>query len=206
MRKRALAAACAVLPFCFAERGAAQDSGTQADLDRAKQVLTDRIEENTTGAAAHEMNGFRVESGETAELGANLRPSGNRFQLLSVTGDGMFNVTIEKGRPMSTGGGLGIFHRESGTPMLSAADADGDGRIDVLTYAVLDENGKAVLDVVDYEADGQPDMRLHFKDGYSEIWHAERWHRIEAREGRRGIVVDGAFVELQRRDNRFIVP
>jgi hypothetical protein len=87
--------------------------------------------------------------------------------MLSVTADDVFKVGVEKGRSMSTGGGVGI---------------------------------------VDYEADGQPDMRINFKDHYFEIWHVDRWYLAEARDGRRGIVVDGEFVELQRGENRWIVP
>jgi hypothetical protein len=118
---------------------------------------------------------------------------------------GAFRVVLEKGRPMSTGGGLGIFHRQSGQPMLSAADRDGDGRLDVVTYAVVDGKGELLMDVVDYEADGQPDFRLHVKEQYFEVWHKDRWYRAEKRGATRGIVMNGKFVELQRVDNRWTV-
>ena len=206
MRKRVVAASCAGLMFCFVVPSAAQDSSAQDELERLKESLTETIAGNMTNAQVYDMNGFHVESAEGAELGAGFKPNGTRFQMASVTADGVFRVHIEKGRPMSTGGGVGIFHRETGTPMVSIGDRNGDGRIDILTYAVLDENGKAVLDVVDYEADGQPDMRIDFKDHYFEIWHIDRWYRTEVRDGRRGIVIDGEFVELQRGDNRWVVP
>jgi hypothetical protein len=157
-------------------------------------------------AAVYETNGFRVESAELEQLGATFEHDGTRFQALSVTADGVFRVGIEKGRPMSTGGGVGIFHRGTGTPMVSLADRNGDGLVDILTYAVLDENGTAILDVVDYEADGQPDMRINSKDHYFELWHIDRWYRTEVRDGRRGIIIDGEFVELRRGDNRWVVP
>jgi len=148
-----------------------------------------------------------VESSTAKELGRDLQPTGKEMALLDVRANGIFGVGIERGRDgMSLGGGIAIFHRDAGTPMLSAGDRDGDGRIDIVTYGVVDADGESVLDVVDYEADGQPDFRMHFKEGYFEIWHIDRWYRAESREGRRGIVIDGRFTELERRDNRFWVP
>ena len=72
--------------------------------------------------------------------------------------------------------------------------------------ALIDRDGDIVIDVIDYEADGQPDFRINFKESYFEVWHIDRWYRAESRDGRRGIVIDGRFVELERRDNRFYVP
>ena len=202
MRKRIFA----VLLSCLAARGVAQDDGTRSELEQLRESLSETIASNVKSPAVYDTNGFRVESADVGQLGAGLEPDGTRVQMLSVIADGMFMVGIEKGRSTSTGGGVGIFHRETGTPMVSVADRNGDGRIDILTYAVLDENGRAVLDVVDYEADGQPDMRVSFSDRYFEIWHVDRWYRTEVRDGRRGIVVEGEFVPLSRGDNRWIVP
>ena len=206
MRKRVVVAACAILMLGVVIRSAAQDSGTRDELEQLKESLTKTIDDNAANAAVYDTNGFHLESAEFPELGVNFKPNGTRFQALSVTADDVFKVTIEKGRPMSTGGGVGIFHRDTGTPMVTVGDRNGDGLVDILTYAVLDENGQAVLDVIDYEADGQPDMRINFRDHYFEIWHIDRWYRTESRDGRRGIVVDGEFVELQRGENRWVVP
>ena len=152
-------------------------------------------------------NGFRLESSTAKELGRDLKPTGKEMTLLAVSADDTFRVGIERGREgMSLGGGIALFHRDTGTPMLSAGDHDGDGRIDILTYGVVDADGDIVIDVIDYEADGQPDFRINFKESYFEVWHIDRWYRAESRDGRRGIVIDGRFVELERRDNRFYVP
>lgn len=206
MRNSVLATIPAALIFCFVGPAAAQDSNTDEELERLRDTLAQTIEDNATSAAVYDTNGFHVEAAEVEELGATFKPNGTRFQLLWVTADDVFKVAIEKGRPMSTGGGVGIFHRKTGKPMVSIADRNGDGLIDVLTYAVIDESGEIVLDVVDYEADGQPDMRINFKDHYFELWHVDRWYRTEVRDGRRGIVIDGEFVELRRGDNRWLVP
>ena len=206
MRKRVAVATWAGLMLGVVGCGSSQDGGTRVELEQLKQSLTKTIDGNATNAAVYDTNGFHLESAEVAELGAGFKPNGTRFQMLSVTADDVFKVGIEKGRSMSTGGGVGIFHRETGKPMVAISDRDGDGRIDILTYSVLDESGQAALDVVDYEADGQPDMRINFKDHYFEIWHVDRWYRAETRDGRRGIVLNGEFVELQRGENRWIVP
>lgn len=206
MRNDVLATIHAALIFCFSAPAAGQDGNIDDELEQLRDALAQTIADNTTNAAVYDTNGFHVESAEVEELGATLKPDGTRFQMLSVTADGVFTVGIEKGRSMSTGGGVGIFHRKTGTPMVSLGDRNGDGLIDILTYAVLDESGESVLDVVDYEADGQPDMRVNFKDHYFELWHIDRWYRTEVRDGRRGIVIDGQFVELERGDNRWLVP
>ena len=89
--------------------------------------------------------------------------------------------------------------------MLMAGDSNGDGSLDGLTYAKVDANGKVLVEVTDYEVDG-PDIRLNFADRYIELWYADRWYRVEDRDGRRGIVLNGKFVELKRENNRFFVP
>lgn len=191
----------------FVGGSSAQDFGPDDELEQVKEALASVIAQNTTSANVYDTNGFRIGASQIADLGADLKPNGNQVELLSVTSDGVFQVVIEKGRPgSSTGGGVGLHHRKTGAPMLSVGDRDGDGRLDILTYGVVDEDGNAILDVVDYEADGQPDMRIHFMDHYFEIWHIDRWYRAELRDGRRGIVINGEFVELQKTDNRWVVP
>jgi hypothetical protein len=172
-----------------------------------KRVCTAIVAQNTTSADVYDTNGFHIESSQVADLSADLKPNGNQVDLLWVTSDGVFQVVIEKGRPgSSTGGGVGLHHRKTGAPMLSVGDRDGDGRLDILTYAVVDEGGNAILDVVDYEADGEPDVRIHFVEHYFEIWHVDRWYRTEVRDGRSVIVIDGEFVELRNAGNRWVVP
>lgn len=200
---RAVAAFLTLSPILCGAQGT--DSPSREELIEAltRAVPGDAFE----NVERFQTNGFRVESSMAKELGRDFEPTGKQMALLTVTANNSFRVGIEKGRDgMSLGGSLAIFHRDAGTPMLSAGDRDGDGRIDILTYGVVDEDGEHVLDVVDYEADGQPDLRMHFNEGYFEIWHMDRWYRAESREGRQGIVIDERFLELERRDNRFFVP
>jgi hypothetical protein len=178
----------------------------------AQEELADRLRQaipadTVTDAWSAEVNGFVVQSYQARELGEELQPTGQTMALFYVDAERMFQVAVEKGREnMSLGGGIGVFHRESGRPMLTAGDRSGDGRIDVLTLKVLDDSGNPMLDLVDYEADGQWDMRVNLQEGYFEIWHIDRWYRPETRDGHRGVVIDGNFVELERGDNRWKIP
>ena len=205
MRNHVLATLQAALILCVAP-AAAQNSTEDDELERVRDALAQTIADNTTNAEVFDTNGFRVESSRNEQLGADFKPDGTRFEGLNVSADGVFRVAMEKGRPQSSGGGLAIFHRDSGWPILSVGDSDGDGALDGLSYATVDKDGKVILEVIDYEADGQADMRIHFVDHYSELWHADRWYRVENREGRRGIVLDGVFVEVKRENNRLVVP
>jgi hypothetical protein len=177
------------------------------DLEDARQRLAEAISRGTSNAELFETNGFRVESSGARELGRDLEPSGPQFQLISISADDMFRVSIERGRPgMSLGGGIGVFDGKTGVPIISFGDRDGDGRIDILDYLVLDENGERALSVTDYEFDGQPDLRIHYKESFFEIWHIDQWYRVTKQGEQSGIFIDGEFVALRQENNRWIVP
>jgi hypothetical protein len=204
MRNCIFATIWAALTFGVVGGGAAQDRSPQDEL--VTQFIEAIPPGTTTNVETYDTNGFRVESSQNRELGADLTANGNQFQVLSASASGMFRAIVEKGRPMSTGGGLAIFHRDSGQPMLAAEDSDGDGSLDGVTYAKMDKDGNVLVNVTDYEADGQPDVRINFADRFVELWHEDRWYRVQDRDGRRGIVLNGDFVELTTQKNRLIVP
>jgi hypothetical protein len=177
------------------------------DRDQAIQALAEAISEGTSNAESLETNGFLVHTSQARELDSSFEPSGNQFQMMEVRAASMFRVAVENGRPgMSLGGGIAVFHRESGAPMMAFGDVDGDGRIDVLEYYVLDDSGRATISVTDYDMDGQPDRRIHYGERYFEIWHADRWYRVSEQNERRGILMEGEFIELRQENNRWIVP
>jgi hypothetical protein len=207
MYKRFCSTFCAAMVFGAIPLAGAQPPAADDPLEQFKERLTRAAEANMKDADSRDMTGFRVNASDNAELGIDFKPNGNRFQLLEITSPGVFRTMVEKGRSSgSLGGSTGAYHRNSGERLFAAWDADGDGRLDGLDYSVVDENGKTRLVVIDYEADGQLDLRLHFDEGYNEIWHVDRWYRVEKRGDQRGVILDGEFVELERQGDRPVVP
>jgi hypothetical protein len=208
-RNRVIAtlAAMSFLPMAFS----AEEVTREQLLEEFRKVIPDGAMGRAT---TFETNGYKVESSVNKELGTDrdqdgkLGKTGDELKHLVVTSPDLFQIIVARRSHdgKSAGGGLGVFHRDTGEPMLSIGDTDGDGRIDVLTYSVFDASGAYIIEVVDYEADGQADMRLHLKEKFFEIWHADRWRRVEVRGEKRGIVIDGKFIELQRGKNRWLVP
>jgi hypothetical protein len=195
------------MPFlvilCVLTAGAAQIDPSRDEL---LQEFAERLSDATSQEQVFHANGFSIESSHSKEIGRDLKPNGNEFDLLHVRAVDTFSIGIEKGRPMSAGGGLAIFHRASGAPILAVGDANGDGALDGLTYSTADANGKILLSVTDYEADGQADLRINFADSYVEFWYKDKWYRMETRDERRGIVVGESFIELRRENNRYVAP
>lgn len=190
-----------LVALCFASADALGSEPEENGMQRLQAIIAD----NMTDAERFDTHGFEVQSSRNNELGIDLKPNGHQFDSLMISADDIFNVAVEKGRPLSSGGAVGILHRDSGASMLSAGDQNGDGRLDILTYAVLNEEGSVVREVVDYDADGQADLRVHFDQAYAELWHRDRWYRVENREDRRGIVVEGEFITVRNVDNRLSV-
>lgn len=58
----------------------------------------------------------------------------------------------------------------------------------------------------DFRVNGFHIQSSRNKELGTDLWHVDRWYRLEVREGRRGIIKDGAFIELERRNNRYYVP
>jgi hypothetical protein len=174
--------------------------------DELTRDFAKTVAETTISAQTFDTNGFHIGSSRNNELGGDFKPNGQQFQMLNIRAEDTFKIGFEKGRAMSTGGGLAVFHRKSGVPVLSVGDSNGDGQLDGLTYTKTDADGSAVVTVTDYEVDGQADLRINFSARTFEIWHQDRWYRVENRGGLRGVVLNGTFVELRRDKNRLVLP
>jgi len=91
--------------------------------DHSVEILLEASSPDTlTDAHVHEANGFRIESARIKELDLGPTDELHPFQIVSVTAADIFKVSIEKGRPTSAGGGIGVFHRDAGTPKLQRGD------------------------------------------------------------------------------------
>lgn len=190
--------------ICAATSGAAEEDLSR---DEAFKTFLELIPPGTvTHSQAVESNGFHLEFDRYKQLDVGLKPNGDEFQSVFVSASGAFKTQVVKGVSPTLNNGVSIYHRDSGAPLLTLSDSDGNGMPDVLTYATVDANGKVTMEATDYDMDGQPDLRINFAEHYFEIWHADRWHRVENRDGRRGIVLNGKFVELRKEKNRYYVP
>jgi len=164
------------------------------------------FEQTISSPGKFENNGFLVYGARHRELDKHFKPVDKQFDMLQISAPETFKLAFEKGREMSKGGGIGLFHRVSGQPMLTAGDRDGDGHLDVITYTVLDEKDEPLLTVSDFDADGQSDLRVNYKTHIAEVWHKDRWRVVEKRDGVRGVVIDGSFVALIQDGDELRVP
>jgi len=187
---------------------AAEPEPSKDDLMREfTKVIPPDIYANTQTFA---VNGFSIESSRYKQLGVKgeegLSFNGKEIEAVFVTAPGVLKAAVEKGVPPTMGGGIEVFHRDSGTPLVSLMASAGDGSLNYMEYSNADASGKVVMTVIDYEADGQADFRMNFAKGYNEIWCVDRWYRLEKRGGASGIILNGVFTVLKRENNRFIVP
>lgn len=189
---------CLLVPMALASDATISDELVQ---QFSKLIPSDVIRDVET----FEANGFQVTSSTASELNAEFEPSGSEKELLRVESDGMFSVWLERSRTQTSGGGIMVQHPQSGWPLLLANDNDSDGRLDILTYTVMNEFGESLIEITDYDVDGQADLRLHLQEGFFEIWHQDRWYRSEVRGGVRGIVEDDQFREIKIVDNRPVI-
>gem|GEM_PF-3681473 len=75
--------------------------------------------------------------------------------------------------------GLGVFQKETGSPVLTLRDADNDGVFDLLTYSSLSASGESLVDVEDYGMDGQPDFILNHQESSASVFVDGQWHDVD---------------------------
>ncbi len=174
----------------FADTKLEQDS-IESELSEPSDVL--------------EKLGYRVRITEVEQLGADFKPNGKTTDLLTMSANQFLTIHVGKERE-KPGGGITLYNSATMQPLLNASDANGDGRLDLLAYTVLDESGNWVTEVFDYGADGIADMRVHAHEDYFEVWYRDRWYKVGKLDEPKGITVDGRFIELEEDANRWKVP
>jgi hypothetical protein len=130
--------------------------------------------------------------------GADFKPTRERFRMAEVEIPGKPTLLFELDRRANNSIGIVMSHPKSGYPMLQVGDDDGDGRLDFLSYTVLDSNGNSLVQITDYEMDGQPDLKFHLDAGYMELWHDGQWLKIEKNGDQRGVWSKGVFLPLKK--------
>lgn len=75
--------------------------------------------------------------------------------------------------------GLGVFQKQTGSPVLTLRDADNDGVFDLLTYSSLSASGELLVDVEDYGMDGQPDFILNHQESSASVFVDGEWHNVD---------------------------
>jgi hypothetical protein len=73
---------------------------------------------------------------------------------------------------------LTVFQANTGEPYLTLGDTDGDGVFDMLVYYSLSAGGETLATVEDYGMDGQPDLKLNFKDNTGAVFYDGSWLEI----------------------------
>ena len=89
-------------------------------------------------------------------------------------------------------------------PRICVSDFDDDGIYDRLSYTAFDNEGRPLVDIVDFTLDGQPDFKIVYdrENSTSFAWTKDTWHRIERHGKQPGVIIDGQwkpiFVERGR--------
>jgi hypothetical protein len=201
--------ACVFLAVLYATASVAAEPEPFKD-DLVREFMKIIPPDTFTNTQTFAVNGFDIESTRYKQLGVKgedgLSFNGKEIETVFVTAPGVLKAAVEKGVPPTIGGGVVVFHRDSGAPLANLMASTGDGALSYMEYSNADASGKVVMTVIDYEADGQADFRMNFAKGYNEIWHIDRWYKVEKRDGATGIVLNGAFIALKREKNRYVVP
>lgn len=94
---------------------------------------------------------------------------------------------------------LGIYQAKTGQPHVTLKDANGDGVIDLITYASLSENGDLLAEVEDYGMDGQPDFIVDYQTNSGSIFYLGAWRDVSGLGGggTPTIEVDGERREIE---------
>ncbi|MGE0484614.1 MAG: hypothetical protein AB7Q81_10780 [Gammaproteobacteria bacterium] len=125
--------------------------------------------------------------------------------------DGFSAVEIRRTRLEADAGGQPLLRVESamggprtiavgplvaGAAQVNLVDRDGDGRIDSLAWRAPADDG--VVETVDYDVDGQPDVRRTIHDGRVDtaIWLRAGWHALRGEGATRHVLIDGARIAV----------
>lgn len=83
-------------------------------------------------------------------------------------------------------------------------DRDNNGSYEYLSYTYYDGNKEPLGKVIDFQRDGQLDMKIQFKSHSRSIWFKETWHPLHEKNNNEYINIDGHFVPVKYVGGRYV--
>jgi hypothetical protein len=148
---------------------------------------------------------FDVKTMKYRELSKELQLTDAQHTLarVSVRDVPQLDIGIDRGAGTI---GVAIVDARTQENLLSVGKRDSQGRLDSLRYTVVDDAGNPQLEVIDYEMDGQADVRMHYgSPSYAEVWYADRWFRVQRNGNAHGVYVNGQFRRVRSEGGRLRV-
>jgi len=174
-------------------------------IDEFSEKLRPLVEESIHDLKTYKSNGFSIQTFKFSPIDPiKLKKENHIYSMAIIKGDQTPSIHIGLDTENKNSFGFTVYHSKTNEPIISTGDLDGDGKLDGLTYYVMDKNGKALMEIIDYGMDGS-DIRHHFDPKYSEIQYQNKWYKIEKKGDERGIYgiyINGEFKPLKNDGHR----
>jgi hypothetical protein len=175
----------------YAAAGWPADTPADREMEEVRGKLADIIaRDSLSNMRTLDADAFTIDSFRYRELTAQFKPTDRQHSALRIKPKAgpPFAVSVDRG-PDTIGFAV---ENGAGEAVVQVGQRHADPGLNHLIYTVLDAQGHPKTIVHDYEIDGQADTRMHFgPSGYVEVWHLDRWYRMERKDGERFITVDG---------------
>jgi len=172
-------------------------------IDKFYEKLEPLVKESIHDLKTYKSNGFSIQTFKFNPIDPiELKKENHICSYAIIKGDQTPSIHIGLDNESKNSFGFTVYHSKTSEPIISAGDSDGDGKLDDLIYTVMDDNGKALMQIIDYGMDGILDSRLHFDSAYAEIQYQNKWYKIEKKGDERGIYINGEFKPLKNDGHR----
>jgi hypothetical protein len=112
-----------------------------------------------------ESNGFSIKTYKANEIGPppEFKIEKRSYSAVRIKSEQTPSFTIELNRHNKNSFGFAVFHSQTNEPIIFIGDKDGDGKFDDLVYTVMADNGKGIMQIIDYGMDGTADTSSMFQ-------------------------------------------
>lgn len=176
-----------------------------SSIESFREKLDPLIKESINALKTYESNGFSIQTFKASEISAELKRENDTYSKAIIKGDQTPSIHIEIDRKNKNSFGFAVFDSRTNEPIISTTDAEGDGKLDDLTYTVMDDHGRGLIQITDYGMDGSLDIKIHLDSNYGEIIYRDEWLKIEKKGDERGVYIDGAFRPLKNDGRRLYI-